>query len=97
MTTIVQDEEGSLPLEYKETIKLFHAKTFCPKINTEATFDIDAFLHLGLNAQYGYYFESTVLPSPSLVSAYGYFSILPVAEVSFCFPLNGLCINGLYY
>lgn len=83
MTTMVKDEQGSLPLEFDRTLKLYHAHQYCPKLNVDATFDIDAFIHLGLCAQYGYYFEGSILPSPSLIASYGYFSIDPVAEVSF--------------
>jgi hypothetical protein len=82
MTTIVKDEQGSLPLDYEETLKLFHAHKNCPKLNLDATFDIDAYIHLGLDAQYGYYFEGAILPTPSLIASYGYFSIEPAAEVS---------------
>jgi hypothetical protein len=82
MTSIVKDEQGSLPLDYDQTIKLFHAHKYCPKTKIDATFDIDAYIHLGLDAQYGYYFEGSILPKPSLISAYGYFSIEPGAEVS---------------
>lgn len=81
MTTIVKDEKGSLPLDYEETIKLFHGHEYCPAWNTDATFDIDAFIHLELSGQYGYYFEGSILPTPNLISAYGYFSIEPSAAV----------------
>lgn len=81
MTTIVQDEVGSLPLEFEETMKLYDAEKYCPKLNINATFDIDASIKLGLDAQYGYYFEGAILPTPSLIASYGYFSIHPAAAV----------------
>ncbi|KAL7651280.1 hypothetical protein ACMYSQ_011013 [Aspergillus niger] len=81
MTTIVKDEKGYLPLDYVDTIKLFHAHATCPKTNIEATFDIDADIKLALRAQYGYYFEGAILPTPNLISAYGYFSIEPTAAI----------------
>ncbi|KAJ5712178.1 hypothetical protein N7488_006334 [Penicillium malachiteum] len=81
MTTVVKDEQGSLPLDYQETIKLFHAHEFCPTYNIDATFDIDANIQLGLYAQYGYYFEGSILPTPTLISSYGYFSIEPAAAI----------------
>ncbi|KAJ5705359.1 hypothetical protein N7536_001048 [Penicillium majusculum] len=81
MTTIVQDEVGSLPLEFEETMKLYHAEKYCPKLNINATFDIDASIKLGLDAQYGYYFEGAILPTPSLIASYGYFSIHPAAAI----------------
>lgn len=81
MTSIVKDEKGELPLEYWESIKLFHAHEYCPALNLDATFDIDANLRLSLGAQYGYYFEGAILPKPSVIAAYGYFSIEPVASV----------------
>lgn len=81
MTTIVKDEEGSLPLEYEKTLKLFHFQKTCPKLGT-STLDLDANIHIGLYSQYGYYFEGSILPTPELISAYGYFSIEPAAAVS---------------
>ena len=81
MTTIVKDEAGSLPLDYDRTLKLFHAHKKCPHLHVDATFDIDAYIHLGLEAQYGSYLEGSILPKPSLIAAYGYFSIEPAAEV----------------
>ncbi|KAJ5672187.1 hypothetical protein N7507_001314 [Penicillium longicatenatum] len=86
MTTIVKDETSYLPLDYEENIKLFHAHANCPKTNIDATFDIDANIKLALNCQYGYYFEGSILPTPTLISAYGYFSIEPVAARSLCSP-----------
>jgi hypothetical protein len=82
MTKIVKDEKGSLQLDYVDTIKLFHAHVYCPATNLDATFDIDASISLALQAQYGYYFEGAILPSPQLIAAYGYFSIEPIASVS---------------
>ncbi|GLA58752.1 hypothetical protein AtubIFM54640_008854 [Aspergillus tubingensis] len=81
ITTIVKDEKGYLPLDYVDTIKLFHAHATCPKTNIDATFDIDADIKLALQAQYGYYFEGAILPTPKLISAYGYFSIEPTAAI----------------
>lgn len=81
MTTIVKDEEGSLPLDFMQTMKLYHAEKYCPALNINATFDIDASINLELNAQYGYYFEGAILPTPSLISSYDYFSIDPIATV----------------
>ncbi|KAJ5650264.1 uncharacterized protein N7484_003987 [Penicillium longicatenatum] len=81
MTTIVKDERSYLPLDYEEKIKLFHAHANCPKTNIDAIFDIDANIKLALNGQYGYYFEGSILPTPTLISAYGYFSIEPVAAI----------------
>ena len=81
MTTIVKDEKSSIPLDYIEKIKLFHAHAQCPKTNIDATFDIDADISLALDGQYGYYFEGSILPTPTLISAYGYFSIAPMAAV----------------
>ncbi|RDH30342.1 hypothetical protein BDQ94DRAFT_161391 [Aspergillus welwitschiae] len=101
MTTIVKDEKGSLPLDYEETIKLFHGHEYCPAWNTDATFDIDAFIHLELNGQYGYYFEGSILPTPNLISAYGYFSIEPTAAILLTIPelfslgFPGMSIKGL--
>ncbi|KAH6655949.1 hypothetical protein BKA67DRAFT_675964 [Truncatella angustata] len=80
MTTIVEDEEGSLPLEYEKTLKLFHFQKTCPKLGT-STLDLDANIHIGLYSQYGYYFEGSILPVPELISAYAYFSIEPAAAI----------------
>ncbi|OKL57184.1 hypothetical protein UA08_07332 [Talaromyces atroroseus] len=88
MTTIVKT--GSLPLEYQEHIKLFHAQEYCPKWNLNATFDVDAFLRLGLYNQYGYYFEGSTLPTPEVISAYGYFSIQPAAVVLMTVRANAI-------
>jgi hypothetical protein len=82
MTTIAKSDKGSLPLQYDDTIKLFHAQGSCPDLNITASVDLDANIHMGLNAQYGYYFEGSILPSPTLISAYGYFSVEPEAAVS---------------
>lgn len=81
MTTITAKEDGTLPLEYEDTIKLFHFQRYCPKLGLTTTMDLDANIHLGLYSQYGYYFEGSILPTPELISAYGYFSIAPVAAV----------------
>jgi hypothetical protein len=70
-------------MEYDETIKLFHAEGSCPTLNITATIDLDANIHMGLYAQYGYYFEGAILPTPSLIAAYSYFSVEPVAAVCF--------------
>ncbi|PYH81931.1 hypothetical protein BO82DRAFT_414323 [Aspergillus uvarum CBS 121591] len=90
MTTIVKDERGSLPLLYEETIKLYHAHEYCPAMNLEATFDIDAYIHLGLFNQYGYYFEGSILPTPEVISAYGYFSIEPTAAILLTIRANAI-------
>lgn len=68
-------------MEYDETIKLFHAQGYCPDLNITATVDLDANIHLALRAQYGYYFEGAILPTLSLIAAYGYFSVAPEASV----------------
>ncbi|KAL4924010.1 uncharacterized protein BDV17DRAFT_295821 [Aspergillus undulatus] len=81
MTTIVKEEQGALPLEYDKTMKLFHAEGSCPALNITATVDLDANIHLALNAQYGYYFEGAILPTPSLIAAYTYFSVKPEAAI----------------
>lgn len=81
MTTIANKETGTLPLEYDDTIKLFHFQTYCPTLKLTTTADMDAYIHMGLYAQYGYYFEGSILPTPQLIDAYGYFSVEPVAEV----------------
>ncbi|RMJ27114.1 Glycosyl hydrolases family 18 [Aspergillus sp. HF37] len=81
VTTMVKEAKGSLPMEYDEKIKLFHSRAKCPNLNIEASLDLDAYIHMGLYTQYGYYFEGSILPTPSLVSAYGYFSVEPAAEV----------------
>ena len=95
---MVKDESGSLPLEYEETIKLFHFYKSCPATNLETTLDLDANIHLGLYAQYAYYFEGSILPTPELISSYGYFSIEPAAAVSS--PLYttdvSLCLTSLH-
>jgi hypothetical protein len=83
---MVKDEQGSLPLEYDDTIKLFHFQRYCPATQLEMTLDLDANIHLGLDAQYAYYFEGSILPTPELISAYGYFSIKPTAAVSKALP-----------
>lgn len=86
MTTITSKEDGTLPLEYEDTIKLFHFQRYCPKLGVTTTLDMDANIHVGLYAQYGYYFEGSILPSTELISAYGYFSVEPAAAVSMtCF------------
>ncbi|KAJ5918124.1 hypothetical protein N7454_010499 [Penicillium verhagenii] len=90
MTTIVKDERGSLPLVYEDTIKLFHAHEYCPATKLEATFDIDANIHLGLYNQYGYYFEGSILPTPEVIAAYGYFSIEPTAAILLTFRANAI-------
>ncbi|KAJ5204380.1 bacteriodes thetaiotaomicron symbiotic chitinase, partial [Penicillium cinerascens] len=59
MTTITKKDQGYLPMEYDETIKLFHAE------GTDIT----------------YYFEGAILPTPSLIAAYGYFSVAPEAAI----------------
>ncbi|OBT62696.1 hypothetical protein VE03_07107 [Pseudogymnoascus sp. 23342-1-I1] len=81
MTTITSKEDGTLPLEYEDTIKLFHFQRYCPTLGLTTTLDLDANIHLGLYTQYGYYFEGSILPTPELISAYGYFSIAPVAAI----------------
>ncbi|KAJ5666169.1 uncharacterized protein N7477_008617 [Penicillium maclennaniae] len=81
ITTIMKDEKSSIPLDYIEKIKLFHAHAQCPKTNIDAIFDIDADISLALDGQYGYYFEGSILPTPTLISAYGYFSIAPMAAI----------------
>lgn len=43
--------------------------------------DIDASLDIGLDAQYAYYFEGAILPTPKLIASYAYFSIDPAAQV----------------
>ncbi|EEA19154.1 bacteriodes thetaiotaomicron symbiotic chitinase, putative [Talaromyces marneffei ATCC 18224] len=87
MTSITKKDQGYLPMEYDETIKLFHAQGYCPDLNITATVDLDANIHLALRAQYGYYFEGAILPTPSLIAAYGYFSVAP--EASILFTLRG--------
>lgn len=89
MTTIVQDEKSSPSVDYIDTIKLFRAQTYCPKLNLETTVDIDANIKLALNAQYAYYFEGAILPSPHMTSAYSYFPVQPEAAVSFASFLSG--------
>jgi hypothetical protein len=81
MTTITSKEDGTLPLEYEDTIKLLHLQRHCETLGLTTTIDLDANIHLGLYSQYGYYFEGSILPTPELISAYGYFSIEPVAAV----------------
>ncbi|KAJ5653046.1 hypothetical protein N7490_000049 [Penicillium lividum] len=78
---ITDNEKSSIPLDYIKKIKLFHAHTQCPKTNIDATFDIDADISLALDGQYGYYFEGSILPTPTLISAYSYFSIAPIAAI----------------
>nr|WBV74231.1 putative chitinase [Pestalotiopsis kenyana] len=81
MTTITSKEDGTLPLEYEDTIKLFHFQRYCPKLGMTTTLDMDANIHVGLYAQYGYYFEGSILPNTELISAYGYFSVEPAAAI----------------
>ncbi|KAJ5907344.1 hypothetical protein N7495_000026 [Penicillium taxi] len=75
---------------YDETMKLYHAYAYCLAIKTEATFDIDAFINLALYNQYGYCFEGSILPTPEVISAYGYFSIEPVAEILLTIRANAI-------
>jgi hypothetical protein len=82
MTTITKEEDGSLPLEYDEILKLFHFREYCPTLGLTVTLDMDANIHVGLYAQYGYYFEGSILPTPQLISSYAYFSVAPAAAVS---------------
>ncbi|KUI54694.1 hypothetical protein VP1G_02085 [Cytospora mali] len=81
VTTIVKDEKGALPLEYDETIKLFHFYKYCPATNIEMTLDLDSNIHVGLYSQYAYYFDGSILPTPSITNTYGYFSVQPVAAI----------------
>ncbi|KAK9413532.1 hypothetical protein SUNI508_11854 [Seiridium unicorne] len=81
MTTITKKEDGSLPLEYEDNVKLLHFQKYCPKLDLNTTLDLDANIHIGLYSQYGYYFEGSILPTPELISAYGYFSIEPAAAI----------------
>ncbi|KUI70319.1 Chitotriosidase-1 [Cytospora mali] len=81
VTTIVKDEKGALPLEYDETIKLFHFYKYCPATKIEMTLDLDSNIHVGLYSQYAYYFEGSILPTPSIINTYGYFSVQPAAAI----------------
>lgn len=82
VTTMVKADKGHLPLDYDETIKLFHFSKICPKTGITTTLDLDSNIHLGLNAQYAYYFEGSILPTPNLIASYGYFAVSPAAAVS---------------
>ncbi|KAJ5658730.1 CAZyme family GH18, partial [Penicillium longicatenatum] len=79
VTTIVKEDSGTLPLEYEQSHKLLHWENNCGGV--DKTLDLDAYFHLGLDAQYAYYFEGAILPTPKLIAAYGYFSVEPEAEV----------------
>jgi hypothetical protein len=79
VTTIVKDSSGYLPLNYYDTIKLFHWDEQCS--GKQMSLDIDSTLDIGLNAQYAYYFEGAILPTPKLISSYAYFSVAPAAEI----------------
>ncbi|KAJ5094625.1 CAZyme family GH18, partial [Penicillium angulare] len=79
VTTIVKDSSGYLPLNYFNTIKLFHWDEQCT--GKSMSLDIDASLDMGLNAQYAYYFEGAILPTPKLISSYAYFSVAPEAQI----------------
>ncbi|OBT52519.1 hypothetical protein VE04_06299 [Pseudogymnoascus sp. 24MN13] len=81
VTTMVKSDTGFLPLEYEENIKLFHFAKTCPKTNLKTTLDLDANIHMGLYAQYAYYFEGSILPTPTLIASYGYFSVSPAADI----------------
>ncbi|KAJ5344046.1 CAZyme family GH18 [Penicillium brevicompactum] len=79
VTTIVKNSSGYLPLNYYDTIKLFHWDEKCS--GKQMSLDIDSTLDIGLNAQYAYYFEGAILPTPKLISSYAYFSVAPAAEI----------------
>ncbi|KAL4954842.1 hypothetical protein BDW69DRAFT_193734 [Aspergillus filifer] len=79
VTTIVKDSSGSLPLNYFNTIKLFHWDEQCS--GRQMSLDIDASLDIGLDAQYAYYFEGAILPSPKMIASYAYFSVDPAAQI----------------
>ncbi|KAL4976408.1 glycosyl hydrolases family 18-domain-containing protein [Aspergillus desertorum] len=79
VTTIVKDSSGSLPLNYFNTIKLFHWDEQCS--GRQMSLDIDASLDFGLDAQYAYYFEGAILPSPKMIASYAYFSVDPAAQI----------------
>lgn len=85
MTTILQDEKSSLPVDYIDEIKLFHAQTYFPKLGLETTVDVDA----NMNPRNAYYFEGAILPSLYLTSANSYFSVQPETAVSLVILLFG--------
>ncbi|KAF8862271.1 hypothetical protein BDZ45DRAFT_723387 [Acephala macrosclerotiorum] len=103
VTTIVKQDTGYLPLEYDETIKLFYFSKTCPATGLTTTLDLDLNIHLGLGAQYVYYFEGSILPSPNLIASYGYFAVSPAAAANYTTDLDdsprailpGLSIKGL--
>lgn len=79
VTTIVKESAGSLPLNFFKTIKLFHWDEQCT--GKSMSLDIDASLDMGLDAQYAYYFEGSILPTPKMIASYAYFSVEPAAQI----------------
>lgn len=81
-TSIVQDEKGYLPLTYEGDAKLLELTQNCSG-DSPYKLDLDVNMKVGLHAQYAYYFEGAILPTPKLIAAYSYFSVEPSAEILF--------------
>jgi len=81
-TSIVQDEKGYLPLTYEGDAKLLELTQNCSG-DSPYKLDLDVNMKVGLHAQYAYYFEGAILPTPKLIAAYSYFSVEPSADILF--------------